>query len=110
MYKSNQIQTSNESNQLIFQQQQQFTVQLFLRFLQKLIMDLAIAKESQQEHLLSPEAITTANVLRKKSNDSLASESIYYLDPSEHFRPEHKSPEEYRIYTINQVGFFSLFD
>ncbi|XP_046909266.2 myo-inositol oxygenase [Dermatophagoides farinae] len=102
MYKSNQIQTSNESNQLIFQQQQQFTVQLLFRFLQKLIMDLAIAKESQQEHLLSPEAITTANVLRKKSNDSLASESIYYLDPSEHFRPEHKSPEEYRIYTINQ--------
>lgn len=110
MYKSNQIQTSNESNQLIFQQQQQFTVQLLFRFLQKLIMDLAIAKENQQEHLLSPEAITTANVLRKKSNDSLASESIYYLDPSEHFRPEHKSPEEYRIYTINQVGFFSLFD
>jgi len=28
---------------------------------------------------------------------------ILYLDPSEHFRPEHKLAEEYRIYKIDQV-------
>jgi hypothetical protein len=30
-------------------------------------------------------------------------DQILFLDPSEHFRPEHKSAEEYRIYKLDQV-------
>ena len=38
----------------------------------------------------------------RSSESSNMDPSIYYIDPSEHFRPEHKSAEEYRIYTTNQ--------
>ena len=30
---------------------------------------------------------------------------IFIFDPSEHFRPEHKSKAEFRVYTTNQVCF-----
>lgn len=46
-------------------------------------------------------------VQKRRSNASVGPEDgseVFILDPSEHFRPEHKSKEEYRIYTTNQVS------
>ncbi|XP_027204562.2 myo-inositol oxygenase [Dermatophagoides pteronyssinus] len=65
-------------------------------------MDLAIAQEASTTHHVQRKESSSSSNLRKISNDSLGTESIYYLDPSEHFRPEHKTAEEYRIYTTNQ--------
>lgn len=70
-------------------------------------MDLAIAQEASTTHHVQRKESSSSN-LRKISNDSLGTESIYYLDPSEHFRPEHKTAEEYRIYTTNQVRLSSI--
>lgn len=52
---------------------------------------------NNEANILSP------NVDRKISNTSIGSSEVYMIDPSEHFRPEHKSAEEYRIYTTDQV-------
>jgi hypothetical protein len=39
----------------------------------------------------------------ESEKSSSEADQILILDPSEHFRPEHKSAEEYRIYKIDQV-------
>lgn len=34
------------------------------------------------------------------------SDEIFFIDPSEHFRPEYKPESEFRIYTTNEVNNF----
>lgn len=56
---------------------------------------MALVKDNQKE---------SAEHDRKVSSGSVLSDTeVFIIDPSEHFRPEHKSKDEYRIYTTNQV-------
>lgn len=75
-------------------------------------MALLLGKENNQsaiddvvEHKDDQQVI---ELQKRRSNASVTPEDgseVFLLDPSEHFRPEHKSKEEYRIYTTNQVSF-----
>ncbi len=37
------------------------------------------------------------------SSSPITGRKIIMIDPSEHWRPENKSPEQFRVYTMNQV-------
>ena len=64
-------------------------------------MALLLGNEPDLSNL---EKIHQTDVVKKISDCSIGSNDVYIIDPSEHFRPEHKTAEEYRIYTTNQVG------
>lgn len=73
-------------------------------------MDLAIVQDNveqpnkPQNRLNQNKLLLLNDQSHLNSDDMLASsDSIFYIDPSEHFRPEFKSPEQYRIYTVKQV-------
>lgn len=55
---------------------------------------------------LAEETIIGDDLRKVSACSSELNSEVYMFDPSEHFRPEHKSPEEYRIYTTNQVCLF----
>lgn len=72
-------------------------------------MDLALVQDNaeqpnksrlNQNNLL---LLNDQSYLDSNNNASVSSDSIFYIDPSEHFRPEFKSAAEYRIYTVKQV-------
>lgn len=56
------------------------------------------------DKLLSSAEEASASLTDQRKSSTTSVTSVMMIDPSEHFRPEHKSPEEYRIYTTNQVG------
>lgn len=77
-------------------------------------MALMLGTDNNNNQTVIDELVAHKNgqqVQKRKSNASATPEDgseVFLLDPSEHFRPEHKSKEEYRIYTINQVSLVVL--
>ena len=68
---------------------------------------MALLLGNDTQNSLADRDPTSVEIQKRISNASVGPEDgseVFLLDPSEHFRPEHKSPEEYRIYTTNQVG------
>lgn len=65
-----------------------------------LSLSLSLTPVKRTPQKMATEVVSVqSETLWKKPEDP-----IYYIDPSEHFRPEGKKEEEFRVYTLDKVS------